>query len=620
MLRNAAPLRPFSARRLMTLFAVLILGTVLLCSGTVALAQTPLSSSQQNVTQVAGAAGLAGSNTDLITIIGRIINILLGFLGIVLLGLLLYSGFQWMTAGGDSKKVEEAKARIRNAIIGIFIIAAAWAITSFILGALAGVGGGGGVGGPGGGGPGGGFPTGAGSLGGGIIESHYPPRNAVDVPRNTAIIVTFKQPIKIASLIANYNDNGTPANLADDTVTTGMNDLAVKLYPTTGGVQGALTTSQVRVSFTADRRTFVFRPVQPLGSPSTNMGYTVELKGGLGGVLLEDGSLAFGGAFSNGYIWTFAVGTQIDVTPPRVESVIPAAGNQYAPNIVLQVIFNEAVDPTAATGLVGGGQGFQNIRTHAGGVATPPIDGQYVITNQYRTVEFTPAQACGRNSCGRDMFCLPLNAVIDAIVRAATLNGTGPAAQFLQSGYDGVVDVAGNSLDGNRDGTTQGQGADDYAWSFGTSDIVNRNAPVIESTNPPADPADPGQSNIDPFAPVTARFDSLLQSSTVNTSNAYILTKEPPQLDDTFWWQTAVRALTSANTPVVALTDIAAKGEVILSHRMYASSTEYDPYFLSGIQNAYQNCFNPASGPACPLGPGGQNCCQGTRQAANCQL
>ena len=141
---------------------------------------------------------------------------------------------------------------------------------------------------------------------------------------------------------------------------------------------------------------------------------------------------------------------------------------------------------------------------------------------------------------------------------------------------------------------------------------------MLEDASPSADPMDPGQSNIDPYAPVTARFDTLLQSSTVNTDNAYIQSQEPAELADTFWWDTEVRTLTSMNEPVSSPTDVAAKGVVVIEHRTYASSTEYDPFLLSGIQNMYQNCFNPASGPACPMGPGGANCCQGNRQAAEC--
>ena len=76
------------------------------------------------------------SQTELPVIVGNIINVLLGFLGIVLLGYLLYAGFLWMTAGGDEENVKKAKDMIKNAIIGLVIIVAAFAISSFVLQAL----------------------------------------------------------------------------------------------------------------------------------------------------------------------------------------------------------------------------------------------------------------------------------------------------------------------------------------------------------------------------------------------------------------------------------------------------------------------------------------------------
>ena len=450
------------------------------------------------------------------------------------------------------------------------------------------------------------------------MESHSPSRNAVSVPRNTAIIVTFKQPIKLSSIIRDYNDNGTPENLSDDTGTEGINDDGVKIFRTDAGPGEALASDRVRVRFTEDRRTFIFRPVELLGSGNVNVGYGVSLEGGRTGVLLENGDVAFGGAFSTGYVWNFEVGTVTDLTPPRVVAVTPRPGNQYARNIVIQVTFNEAVDPTSATGFVTGGEGFQSLQVHAGGFTTPPQDGEYRISNRYRTVEFIPATFCGRNACGTDMYCLPGATGIDAIVKAATVEGSGPAAQFLASGFDGVVDVAGNSLDGNNDGLTQGPGADDYSWAFGTSEEVSILPPSIEETVPPADPLNPGQSNIDPFAPVTARFDTTLRGSTVNTDHAYILAQEPVELADTFWWHASLEDLTAENTPVASREDVAVKSQIMIEHRTYATSTEYDPFLLSGIQDTYQNCFNPVSGPGCAAGPGGPTCCQGTRQTAEC--
>ncbi|MFZ2804678.1 MAG: pilin [Patescibacteria group bacterium] len=83
----------------------------------------------------ANAAGITGQQ-DLPTIIGRIINIALGFLGIVFLVLLLYAGFEWMTAQGDEAKVKKARSMITQAIIGLIIIVAAFAISNFVLSSL----------------------------------------------------------------------------------------------------------------------------------------------------------------------------------------------------------------------------------------------------------------------------------------------------------------------------------------------------------------------------------------------------------------------------------------------------------------------------------------------------
>lgn len=73
---------------------------------------------------------------ELPEIVGSIINIVLGFLGIVLLVYLLWGGFKWMTSGGSEEGVQEAKTMIRNAIIGLIIIVASYAIANFVLSQL----------------------------------------------------------------------------------------------------------------------------------------------------------------------------------------------------------------------------------------------------------------------------------------------------------------------------------------------------------------------------------------------------------------------------------------------------------------------------------------------------
>lgn len=73
---------------------------------------------------------------DLPTLIGRLINGLLGILGIILVGLVIYAGILYMTASGDDTKVKKAKTLLTQAIIGIIIIIAAYSISAFVIGQI----------------------------------------------------------------------------------------------------------------------------------------------------------------------------------------------------------------------------------------------------------------------------------------------------------------------------------------------------------------------------------------------------------------------------------------------------------------------------------------------------
>lgn len=88
---------------------------------------------QKTNEQIQGRA--IGSTTvqPLPVIIGNIINIVLSFLGVLLLIYLIYAGFLWMTSGGDSKKAESAQQYIKNAVIGLIIILASFAISNFVI-------------------------------------------------------------------------------------------------------------------------------------------------------------------------------------------------------------------------------------------------------------------------------------------------------------------------------------------------------------------------------------------------------------------------------------------------------------------------------------------------------
>lgn len=77
-----------------------------------------------------------GGATDLPVLVGRIINTLLSVLGIIFVCFVVYAGFLYLTAAGNPDAVKKAKALLTQAIIGIVIIVAAYAISSFVIDAV----------------------------------------------------------------------------------------------------------------------------------------------------------------------------------------------------------------------------------------------------------------------------------------------------------------------------------------------------------------------------------------------------------------------------------------------------------------------------------------------------
>lgn len=66
-------------------------------------------------------------------VIAKVINIILGFLGIIAVVIILIGGFKWMTGGGNEDKVGEAKKMIIAGVIGLVIVLSAWAIATFVV-------------------------------------------------------------------------------------------------------------------------------------------------------------------------------------------------------------------------------------------------------------------------------------------------------------------------------------------------------------------------------------------------------------------------------------------------------------------------------------------------------
>lgn len=76
------------------------------------------------------------AETFLSTRLGSIIGTLLSFLGVIFMVLVIYAGVLWMTARGAEAQVDKAKDILVNAIIGLILVLAAYAITAFVGGQL----------------------------------------------------------------------------------------------------------------------------------------------------------------------------------------------------------------------------------------------------------------------------------------------------------------------------------------------------------------------------------------------------------------------------------------------------------------------------------------------------
>lgn len=98
-------------------------------------ATTGLGGVLQTGLKAAAPVELQGAD-DLNKVIASLISSVIGFLGVVLLVYLLYGGFLYMTAAGDATQVKKAVDVIRSAIIGLVIIASAYAIATQVIKAL----------------------------------------------------------------------------------------------------------------------------------------------------------------------------------------------------------------------------------------------------------------------------------------------------------------------------------------------------------------------------------------------------------------------------------------------------------------------------------------------------
>lgn len=67
-------------------------------------------------------------NTDLGSFVSKVFSAVILVAGLATFMYLIYGGVQWIMSGGDKGKLEDARSKITNGIIGLAIVASAWAV------------------------------------------------------------------------------------------------------------------------------------------------------------------------------------------------------------------------------------------------------------------------------------------------------------------------------------------------------------------------------------------------------------------------------------------------------------------------------------------------------------
>jgi len=553
---------------------------------------------------------------DVRVVIARIIKVALGLIGTVMLVLIIYAGWLWMSSGGNSEQISKAKQILKNAAIGLAIILSSYAITIFVM-RLFGIGNGdGGIGGSGGsGGPNQNF-QGSGALGG-IIKDHYPTRGQVEVPRNTKIIITFRKPVKVDSFIKNTNqskdkDNkeifGDCINIGEsmnwktdcDSLILDEEHISIKRVDNNETINGASV-----LASTQDGKvyTIVIRPYDYLGSNTEKISYKVHLGKG---ILLDDQTNNNPSAFNSKvlgndyYEWQFTNSTALDIDPPFVRSNFPADKSSEAKNSVIQIDFSEAMDPTGIQGKFNNdGKNYYFLDGNTiylkADNSTVPI-GNFNLTNGYRTLEFTSTKECGKNACGNKIYCLPVcdkpgssctEDSYEVLIKAAkTFTNT----SFESIPFSGAMDVSGNALDGNNNKKIDNVSStgsvfpdqkkpDNFFWGFKLKNTIDSSAPYIQKISPGLDATFVGpQDDL-----------RILFSKRMRVDSLYSIGIE----------QQPARDIPLCRVPSTIFNDLdnTTLTNIIHCPFLQGSRNYYIPNVSSEVEDVHFNCFYPGKGP-----------------------
>ena len=79
-----------------------------------------------------------GANTDLMSMIRTILNVIFGIIGIIAVIMIVIGGVYYTTSQGDADKTKKGKNTIMYGIIGLVVVLLSFAIVNYVLSGLIG--------------------------------------------------------------------------------------------------------------------------------------------------------------------------------------------------------------------------------------------------------------------------------------------------------------------------------------------------------------------------------------------------------------------------------------------------------------------------------------------------
>ncbi|HBU27755.1 TPA: hypothetical protein DEB00_01405 [Candidatus Uhrbacteria bacterium] len=266
-------------------------------------------------------------------IIANVIRVILGFLGIVAVGIIMYGGFVLMTGSDREGVVAKAQSIIVNGVVGLVIILSAFAITQFVLSTLLDA-------------------TGANnSVNGSEFDSQGGPPGGVPFGSGfTLKSVTPAGPVPIRNVVVQIalSSHVNPSTVNDNVV-----------------VRPVGSTTPVPGTFVATGPVIRFTPEATCPTPNTSRHcFTADTAFE---VVIASGLKSSNGSFVNcgfaGCVETFVTGSLVDVTPPTITITYPSSGDSVStsPDVPMTM----SVGDDAGIGLIEGFVDAESIGTDA---------------------------------------------------------------------------------------------------------------------------------------------------------------------------------------------------------------------------------------------------------------